>query len=402
MSARPLLAVAACGLTLSAAVLVQPPPAPQPPPLAPVPAADPAGGPRFVLFPYLQFATRTSMTVMCETDRPTTCVVEYGPASPPAKRAESPLGTVHEVRLDGLAPSAKHFYRVVCTDADGRQLAGPPGTFHTAVGDGEAYSFCVIGDTQRNPAVTARLAKLMWDRRPHFVLHMGDVVDDGPDKRQWVHDLFGPCRELFARVPVYPCIGNHEKDHQHYYRYFSLPAPEYRYAFRYGNAEFFSLDSNKPVGPGSEQQRWLDAALAKSTAAWKVCYHHHPCYSSDSDDYGNTWTGDSRRQDTNAARLVPVYEKHSVDLALNGHIHLYERTWPVRAGKVDRAKGVTYLTSGGGGGRLEEFEPTPAFFKNQGRVNYHYCHVTVSGGLMEWKAFDAADRLFDQFTLRRD
>jgi hypothetical protein len=397
MSARPLLAAAACAATLLAALLVRP--APQPP--APAPP-DPAAGPQFVLFPYLQFATRTSMTVMCETDRPTTCVVEYGPVFPPALRADSPPGTVHEVKLDKLAPSAKHFYRVVCKDAEGRELAGPPSTFHTAVGDAEAYSFCVIGDTQRNPTVTAKLAKLMWDRRPHFVLHMGDVVDDGPDKGQWVHDLFGPCRELFARVPVYPCIGNHEKDHEHYYRYFSLPAPEHRYAFRYGNAEFASLDTNKPVGPGTEQQQWLDGVLAKSTATWKVCFHHHPCYSSDSDDYGNTWKGDSRRQDKNAAQLVPVYERHNIDLALNGHVHLYERTWPVRGGKVDRAKGVTYLTSGGGGGRLEEFEPTPAFFKNQGRVNYHYCYVTVSGGLMEWRAFDLEDRLFDQFALRKD
>ena len=397
MSFRPLLAAVACAATLAAALLVRPtaqPPAPA--------KADAAGGPAFVLFPYLQFATRTSIVVMCETAEPTTCVVEYGPTFPPVLRAESKLGTVHEVKLDQLAPSAKHFYRVVCKDADGRELAGPPGTFHTAVGEAEAFSFCVIGDTQRNPTVTAKIAKLMWDRRPHFVLHMGDVVDAGPDKGQWVNDLFGPCRELFARVPVYPCIGNHEKNHEHYYRYFSLPDKEYFYTFRYGNAAFFSLDTNKPVGPGTEQFQWLDRTLGKEPATWKVCYHHHPCYSSDSDDYGNTWKGTSRRQDKNAAQLVPVYEKHDADLALNGHIHLYERTWPVRAGKVDLKRGVTYLTSGGGGGPLEEFEPTPAFFKSQGRVNYHYCYVTVSGGLMEWRVFDVDDRLFDQFTVRKD
>jgi hypothetical protein len=400
---RVLLAALAVGLTLAAAVLVRPTAGRPPAAPAPAPAGDPANGPRFVIDPYLQFATRTSMTVMCETDVPTTAVVEYGPTFPPRLRAASPLGTLHEVRLDGLAPSAKHFYRVVCTAPDGgKPLAGPPGTFQTAVGEEEAYSFCVIGDTQRNPAVTAKLAKLMWDRRPHFVLHMGDVVDDGPDLRQWIGDLFGPCRELFARVPVYPCIGNHEKNHRHYYKYFSLPAPEYRYSFRYGNAEFWSVDTNKPVGPGSEQHRWLDDTLAKSAATWKVCYHHHPCYSSDSDDYGDTAKGESRRQDTNAAQLVPLYERHGVALGLNGHIHLYERTWPVRAGKVDRAKGVTYLTSGGGGANLEDFEPTPAFFKNHGRVCFHYCYVTVSGGLMEWKVYDAEDRLFDQFTLTKD
>lgn len=417
MSHRPLVAIVACGLTITAAALVVPA-APEPsarapggaepaarrrPEHPPLPDAMPPGdGAQFVLFPYLQFATRTAMTVMCETNQPTTAVLEYGPTYPPAERAASPAGTVHEIKLTGLTPATKYFYRVVCKAADGKELAGPPGTFSTAAGDSDAYSFCVIGDTQRNPAVTARLAKFMWDRRPNFVLHMGDVVNDGTDKRQWVHDLFGPCRELFARVPVYPCIGNHEKNHAQYYKSFSLPAPEYHYSFRYGNAEFWSLDTNKPVGPGSEQAEWLAETLPKSTATWKLCYHHHPCYSSDSDDYGDTWKGTSTRQDKNAARLIPVYEKFGVDLALNGHIHLYERTWPIRAGKVDRAKGVTYVTSGGGGGGLEEFEPTPAFFKNQGRVAFHYCYVTVNGGLMEWKAFDQDDRLFDSFTLRKE
>jgi hypothetical protein len=404
MPARPFLAAVACGLTLVAVALTQPPPGLEPHtvPLAPVPAADPAAGPKFLLHPYLQFATTSSMVVMCETDAPTTCVVEYGPTAPPALRAESPLGTVHEVKLTGLAVAAKHFYRVVCRDAAGKEVAGPLGTFTTAVRPDDPFSFCVIGDTQRNPVVTAMVAKRIWDRRPHFVLHMGDVVDTGSDKRQWVYDLFGPCRELFARVPVYPCIGNHEKNHPLYYQSFSLPAPEFRYTFRYGNAQFFSLDTNKPVGPGSEQFQWLAGELARPGPTWRVAYHHHPCYSSDSDDYGDTFKGTGTRQDKNAAQLIPLYERGGIDLALNGHIHLYERSWPVRAGRVDRAKGVTYITSGGGGGTLEAFEPTPAFFKSQGRVTYHYCHVAVSGGLMEWKVFDQDDRLFDSFTLRKD
>lgn len=357
----------------------------------------------FVIEPYLQYATRTSIVVMCETDVPTTCVVGYGRNVPPDRTAESrEPATVHEVRLDKLEPRTKYFYRVACTAADGRTLATKDLTFSTAVDPADAFSFTVIGDTQKNPAVTGRIAKLMWDRRPHFVLHLGDVVDNGPDKREWVHELFGPCKDLFARVPVYPCIGNHEQNHVFYYRFFSLPAPEYYYSFRYGNAEFFSLDTNKRIDPQSEQYVWLDRALAASDAKWKVCYHHHPCYSSDDDDYGNTWKGHSRYGDPRARALIPLYEKHKVDVVMNGHIHLYERTWPIRAGRVDEANGVVYLTSGGGGGSLENFEPTPAFFKNQGRVDYHYCYFTVHGGTMEAKAFDQEGRLFDTFSRRKD
>ncbi len=357
---------------------------------------------RFEVAPYLQFATRTSITIMCETGEATDCEVKYGPTYPPTLSARSAKAdAMHEIPLANLLPNTKYFYQVSCATADGKALKGKPGTFGTAVDATDAYSFCVIGDTQRNPAATTRVAKVMWERRPNFVLHMGDVVDDGAAKWQWTGDLFKPCQELFARVPVYPCIGNHEKNHAQYYKYFSLPKPEYYYSFVYGNAEFFSLDTNKSVAPDSPQYEWLDKALAKSTAKWKVCYHHHPCYSSDSDDYGDTWKGKSSFGAPRHKVLLTLYEKYNVDLVMNGHIHLYERTHPVKGGKVD-PKGVVHITSGGGGGGLEDFDPVPAFFKRQQRVTYHCCYFTVHGGQLECKVFDDEGRLFDQFEMKKD
>lgn len=364
-----------------------------------------APGPKWVVEPYLQFGTRTEMTVMWETDVPCTARVEYGTTYPPAQvaRVEKP-DPMGEVKLAGLEPKTKYYYRVVCTDAAGRTAEGRPLTFLTAVDPADAYSFAVIGDTQRNPAVTAKVAKLMWERRPHFVLHCGDVVDDGAAKWQWTGDLFKPCHELFGRVAVYPCIGNHEKNHAHYYKYFALPAPEFYYSFRYGNAEFFSIDSNKlrDLSPAGEQYKWLDKALAASDAKWKFCYHHHPAYSSDSDDYGNTWKGPTAEGDTRVQQLLPLYEKHRVDIVFNGHIHLYERTWPIAGRKVDPKYGVVHVTSGGGGGGLEDFSPTPLFFKKEGRVDFHFCYLTVHGNALHFKAFDQEGRLFDSFDATKE
>ena len=367
---------------------------------APDAPVEPAAGPAFVMEPYLQFATRTSISILCETPTPTACVLEYGSTFPPDRSiaVEKP-DAFHEIKIENLQPRTKYFYRVTCTDADGVKIAGKPSTFQTAVDVTDAYSFAVLGDTQRNPVVTGKVAKLMWERRPNFVIHLGDVVDNGASKAQWTDDLFKPCRELFARVPVYPCIGNHEKDHAQYYKYFALPKPEYHYSFKYGNGEFFSLDTNRPVDSESAQYRWLDKALAASDAKWKIVYHHHPCYSSDSDDYGNTEKASSTYGAPKHKALIALYDKHKVDLVMNGHIHAYERTWPLRGGKVDAKAGTTYLTSGGGGGRLEGFEPTPAFFKNQSRVDYHFCHVTVHGGTLDCRVFDSENRLFDQFSI---
>ncbi len=366
-----------------------------------------AAGPKFVVEPYLQNATRTAMTVMCETDTPTTCELEYGDTYPPKLTAKSAKADMmHEIPLANLVPKTKYFYRMRCTDADGKTVDSRPLTFMTGVDADDAWSFTVIGDTQRNPRVTGKVAKLMWERRPHFVLHCGDVVDDGASKAQWTGDLFKPCSELFGRVPVFPCIGNHEKNHPHYYKYFSLPKPEYYYSYQYGNAAFFSLDTNglrtADLQPGGVQYEWLDKALAASDAKWKICYHHHPVFSSDSDDYGNTWKGKSTDGDVRLKSLQALYEKHNVDVVFNGHIHLYERSWPIRGGKVDQKNGVVHITSGGGGGGLEDFGPTPTFFKAECRSDYHFCYVTVHRGTFHLKAFDQEGRLFDAMTLKKE
>ena len=305
----------------------------------------------FVVGPYLQYPTRDSITIVWETAEPGTSVVEYGPSLADLKdkvEVKEP-SAMHEVTLTKLTPNSKYIYRVSSVVGD-KTLTDGPYQFGMAVDEDSAYSFGVIGDTQRNPAVTAEVAKIIYDRRPNFVIHNGDVVDDGRDKKQWVGDLFGPCHDLFARAALIPTIGNHEKNHAYYYQYFSLPKPEYYYSFKYGNAEFFAVDTNKKVGPDSEQYKWLDEKLGESKATWKFVFHHHPVWSSDDDDYGVTWKGPSKMGDANARDLVPLLEKHNVDIDFNGHIHVYERSLPLRNGKIDHKTGVRYITSGGGGG----------------------------------------------------
>jgi hypothetical protein len=60
--------------------------------------------------------------------------------------------------------------------------------------------------------------------------------------------------------------------------------------------------------------------------------------------------------DVLAARgaLVPLYDKYSVDLVINGHDHDYERSKPLRAGTPPSGapvvgQGTTYVVSAGAG-----------------------------------------------------
>jgi acid phosphatase type 7 len=368
---------------------------------------DPTQMIQFLVKPYLQFATQTSMVVMSETDRPTTMTVEYGKHQPLSTTARfDGVKNLGEVTLDGLEPQTTYFYRVIRTDPEsGDEVRSDILSFQTAVRDDMPWSFGVIGDTQRNPAITRKCAEGIFGLRPNIVVHCGDVVDDGHAKNQWLKDFFEPMSRLLSHAAIFPVLGNHENDSHFYYDYFSLPTPEYWYTFTYGNAQFFMIDTNRPTQPGSEQYRWLEEQLAKSTATWKIAIHHHPAYSSDNDDYWDSLKGAADRPlrtgDPKAQPLIALYEKHGIDLALAGHIHSYERTWPVFEMKVNLDKGIQYIVSGGGGGGLEQAAPTRMWFTKHVKSAHHYCFATVHGDTIEFSAYDTEGVLFDRFTLTK-
>lgn len=368
---------------------------------------DPSKELQFLVSPYLQFATTDAISVVSESSRPARTVVEYGRQQPLDRSAtDDELRGIATVKLRGLEAETAYFYRVIRTDEQGESVVSPVYSFQTAVRDESPWAFGIIGDTQRNPDVTRRCADGLFGLRPNFVIHCGDVVDDGFAKNQWLKDLFDPCAKLFAHAPVFPVIGNHENDSHFYYDYFDLPRPEYYYTFRYGNAQFFMIDTNRDCSPGSDQYNWLKEQLSKSTATWKFAAHHHPCWSSDNDDYGDSVKGDPEKLprtfgDKKAQPLIELYEQYGVDIAFAGHIHSYERTWPIYQMSVNLKNGVQYIVSGGGGGGLEDAAPTRTWFQKHFRRAHHYCFAAVHGRTIQFWAYDADGRLFDTFELTK-
>lgn len=362
---------------------------------------------KFLVTPYLQGATQTGMTISWETARPARGYVEYGERLPYDRKTETgPLATMHEFRLEGLKPETQYFYRVhaVAEGSEGdssANLIGEPLTLRTAVLPESPFAFVAIGDTQKNPAVIKKLQTFAYTLRPNFEIHLGDVVNEGPDKNEWTKEFFPGSAPLISRVPIFPAIGNHEKNHSLYYQYFNLPGPEYRYTYTYGNAQFFVIDTNKPVNPGSEQYKWLDEELAKSKATWKFCYHHHTVWCSDEDDYGDTYKEPSTWGDARHRHLAALYEKHRVDVVFNGHVHCYERTWPIRGEKIDQENGVIYVTSGGGGGGLESAAPSRTWFQHRTYRGHHVTYVTIHDKSLHLQAFDLEGRLFDTMDLKK-
>lgn len=365
-------------------------------------AARGQGGPAIIAGPYLQHVTKSSMTVMWETNQACTSQVKYAKQLPLKQSAgASGKSTIHEVVITGLDTGTSYFYRVRSDCGKKGKAASEVYTFQTAVAKDSAYAFVVLGDNRTFPDRFEKIAALAYGERPNFVLHVGDVVSHGIKKSEWIDEYLRPGAALMQRVPTYVAIGNHEMDAKWFYKYHSFPEPENYYSFDYGNAHFAVIDSNKKLSPGTEQYKWLDQDLANSSATWKFVAHHHPTYSSDENDYGNTEKEKSTLGDLNARQLVPLYEKHGVDIVWYGHIHDYERTWPIRAGAVDQERGVIYIQAGGGGAPLENFAPTRSWFTAKVLRNWQYCLVTIHGNTLRMMAYDIDGGMYDYLDLEK-
>lgn len=378
------------------------------------PTRDPSLDFKFLVKPYLQYCTEDSIRVLCELTRKGKVVVEYGESSKlgNSKIAVSDDGLLHSALLDGLNAETGHYYQVVITE-EGKdyEFRSELLSFQTASKSSSPFSFVIIADTQGNPKVNGKIANLAWGLRPNFLVLPGDLVDDGTLKDQWIHEFFASMNPLISRVPLFPVLGNHEKDASHYYRYMDLPAPEYYYSFKYGNCMFFVLDSNKKLDPWSEQYQWLEKQLealrekekaGTSDVLWKFVTFHHPVYSSDENDYGDLWKGKSSWGDMRLRDLVSLFDEYHIDVVWSGHIHSYERTWPLANGKNTSSKlGTTYMITGGGGGGLEQAGPIRPWFQNNVKRGHHFVFVAINGTTLELKSYDLDGHLFDTTTLQK-
>ena len=367
---------------------------------------------RVLVAPSLHRMTHDSVTIVWETAGSAggPGVVRYGPArlgdvEPNLEfRAEAESGsyvdggTIHRARLGGLSPATPYFFRVDLPDGS----SGGVSSFQTAplpTAFDRPVAFAVVGDSQNNPEIWGRISREVWGHRPEFLIHAGDLVGTGQRTREWREEFFAPAAELLERVPIFSVLGNHENDAANYYRYTATPTPDFRYRVRWGPAAFYMLDSNRDCTAGSAQYEWLEWSLASCDARWRFVVLHHPPVTSDENDYGDTYTALSPRGDGRVADLIPLFDRYGVDVVFFGHIHSYERSWPLRAGAVDHRRGVTYLQVGGAGGGLERAAPTRSWFTAALRSAHHYLTVALAGDRIEVSAFDQQGRRFDHLSI---
>lgn len=215
--------------------------------------------------------------------------------------------------------------------------------------------FAVLGDAGTAKWSQWEVARQMWrtyqDKPFAAALVLGDNVYEDGEPHLFDAAIGKPYGKLMkAGVRFFPVLGNHDVRQgfgPQQSAYWGAP-PFYSQVL--GNVEIFALDTTVFL-PGYDrcyrenpflahrqaktQLQWLENALSKSQAKYKVVMGHYPMYSSGLHGAKGDSTLKLRRI------LEPVLAKYGVDVYLAGHEHHYEKSKPIQ--------GVRHFVSGAGG-----------------------------------------------------
>jgi predicted phosphodiesterase len=206
------------------------------------------------------------------------------------------------------------------------------------------------------------------------------------------------------------------------------------YSFDYGNAHWTILDSNPYVDwTNKELNDWVanDLAAAKN-ATWRFVMFHHPGFNSSREHY----------EQQHMRLLSPIFEAGKVDVVFNGHLHNYQRSFPLtftpdkkgtlliggKDGKTVRGrvvngrwkldksfngktktkpKGIIYLVTGAGGQKLYNTEQNDdpdswQKFTDKFVSNVHSLTVAdVNGKTLTIRQITAEGKVLDKFKVTK-
>jgi hypothetical protein len=338
-------------------------------------------------------------------------------------------GYIHHVLLTDLQPNTQYYYQ--CGDFLMESLSKVL-QFKTLPKPGDSnkagLTFGVIGDIGQTENSVLTVNHLMNEPEVSMILHAGDLSYADCNQELW--DSYGLMIEPLSSVkPWMVCPGNHEiefngTDYSNLFTAFekryrmpyvkpaefgnviikspinsktgqpyctpSVFQTEYNfgnsfYSFETGLAHIIFLNSYTNSSPSSQQFNWLQndmLSVDRTVTPWLIVVMHCPWYSSNKNHYADEQTVLMREY------MESLFYKYSVNIVFNGHVHDYERSYPVFMNNTDEY-GTVYITIGNAG-NLEGLDnkyvdkPVWSAFRNGTEYGYGTLNI-IDSKKMFWK-----------------
>jgi hypothetical protein len=318
--------------------------------------------------PYLQAQGTNTMTVCWHDISTSGTKVQYG--------LDSTLGLVmtgtnevisdpyrwHTVKLNGLQPNTRYFYKVQSGGAESAIYAFktlPDPTYSgklrfVLLSDTHATDTTMAGKVLR--AAKDKITELYGpdiENHVNVIFHSGDVVVSGDIPGQYTKQYFKPLSALSSYIPTMVVAGNHEGESPYFYQYLKLDdqsafpqltsLKEKVWFLKTGNSLFIGMNTNIIDPYGAAQANWLNAKLNEaendSTIDFVFLFFHHPPFS-------ELWVVGGTDYVVNV--LFPIIKKYTkVQQMHYGHTHGFERG---TINSEQTGAGFRIICGGGGGG----------------------------------------------------
>lgn len=262
-------------------------------------------------------------------------------------------GKVYKAKFNGLKENTKYIYKV------GNESNYSDIHSFTTSGNNESFNFVHASDPQGwsigdyVPGFDDTL-KNIKTKFPSFIALTGDIVDRAKEGKlsnaynQWLWALDNT-KENLKDLIIAPVSGNHETGSYQFSSRFNLEKNENDpgisgnyYSFSYNDAHFLCLNTNDTLNPNSEEATGLSDDQLKfinndlennKNYKWKFVLMHKGLFDA-GEHSSNKQYEEGTYHDYDIAKireqLVPIFDKYKIDVVLQGHDHLYSRTYPTK------------------------------------------------------------------------
>ena len=309
-------------------------------------------------------------------------------------------------------PHSRSFHKSSCLIAMGVLLTGSINNigFFEPVMAASVVSIVAVGDwgcTENTRDTVANIKNLS----PNLVLALGDY-SYSYTPACWF-DIVKPINSI-TKIN----IGNHDDQSvillRAYLNHFGLSKQYYSYNIQ--NVHILTMSTELPFVAGSKQYNFvlhdLKTASTNPSTKWLIVNFHIPFYTSSNTCIESTCYGHKILRET----YHPLFDKFGVDIVLEGHVHNYQRSYPIACNpknissptttsasqnNYNNPEGQIYVIVGTGGVNLQGLSGKSSYMASQQDSKFGILAMRFSENKLNANFLANNGSILDQFNITK-